>query len=189
MAFNPRNRRTSALAPLWAAAGARWQAMSARERRMVALAAAAVGGMLLWLLLLRPALRTEVDAPPRIQQLRGQLAQAQAQADQLARLASLPPRASQVSDLQGAVRQWLQDHGAKAGVVSLPGAVNLQLQQLPPAALVELARTARRDWSAQVVAAKLRMGKDGMLEGSLQLQSVLQPGAQSQAAPPGQESP
>ena len=171
MALAPRARRPSRLAPLSAAAAARWAAMSARERRLVAAALLVVGGAVLWLLLLRPALRVEAQAPQRIQQLRAALAQAQAQADELARLAALPARHAQTDDPAGALRQWLQQHGGKAQVVALPGAVNVELRDLPAPELAELARTARRDWGLQVSTAKLQLDGHGALSGSLQLQA------------------
>jgi general secretion pathway protein M len=174
MALSPRRGARAPLATLSAELVGRWRAMSGRERRLVLLAAGFVAVALAWLVLLRPALRTEARAPQRIAQLQAQLALARSQADELARLAAQAPVHAQAADLGAAATRWLRAHGAQAQAASLPGSVTLQVQHLPASELAEFARTARQEWAAQVASAKLRLdgGADATsLSGSLELQS------------------
>ena len=184
MALSPRRGARAPLAAWSTELAGRWRAMSARERRLVLVASGLVALALAWLLLLRPALRTEARAPQRIAQLQGQLALARSQADELARLAAQPPVHAQASDLGATATSWLRAHGAQAQAASLPGSVTLQVQHLPDSALAEFARTARQDWGAQVLAAKLKLDGGGQangLSGSVELQAR-QPGSGADAA-------
>ncbi len=174
MALSPRRGARAPLATLSAEFAGRWRTMSGRERRLVLVAAGLVALALVWLVLLRPALRTEARAPQRIARLQAQLALARSQADELARLAAQPPVHAQAADLGDAATRWLRAHGAQAQAASLPGSVTLQVQHLPASDLADFARTARQDWAAQVASAKLRLdgGAQGSsLSGSLELQS------------------
>lgn len=188
MALVPRSGRKSPLDALSASLAARWREMSARERRMVALAAAVVGVALVWLVLLRPALRTQAAAPQRIAELQRQLAQARGEADELARLAAQPPAQARESDLGAAATRWLREQGAQVQAASLPGSVTLQLQHLRASALADFARTARQDWAARISSAKLRLDGDGKdLSGSIALQGPAS--ADSSPAPDGATEP
>ncbi len=174
MALSPRRGARAPLAALSAELAGRWRVMSGRERRLVLVAAGFVGVALVWLVLLRPALRTEARAPQRIAQLQAQLALARSQADELARLAAQPPVHAQAADLGASATRWLRAHGAQVQAASLPGSVTLQVQHLPASDLADFARTARQDWAAQVSSAKLRLdggAKATSLSGSLELQS------------------
>ena len=177
MAGIARLRNSSRLGALSASARTRWLALSVRERRMVSLAALLVAATVLWLLLLRPALRVQAQAPQQIEALRATLARAQAQADELGRLGALPTVHAQTSDPGDAVRKWMQAHGAQAQVAALPGSISVKLQRLPAWALADLARTARTQWAARVTTAKLRLDRDGTLSGNLELQASTSPGA------------
>ncbi len=174
MALSPRRGARAPLAALSTEFAARWRAMSGRERRLVLAAAGVVAAALVWLVLLRPALRTEARAPQRIAQLQAQLALARSQADELARLAAQPPVHAQEADLGAAATRWLRAHGAQAQAASLPGSVTLQVHHLPASDLADFARTARQDWAAQVASAKLQLdggAKGSSLSGSVELQS------------------
>jgi general secretion pathway protein M len=52
---------------------ARWQAMAARERRLLAIGGTVLGVFVLWLLLVQPALRTVRQAPAKLDALDAQL--------------------------------------------------------------------------------------------------------------------
>ncbi|MDE2119197.1 MAG: type II secretion system protein M [Betaproteobacteria bacterium] len=170
MASIARLRKSTRLQTLIAVTRTRWHALAARERVLVSIALALLVVAGIWLLLLRPALRTRAEAPPRIEQLRTTLTRVQAQADELGRLAALPANHAQVSDVGEAARLWLREHGAQAQIAALPGDINIQVQHLPSWALAVLARTARTQWAARVVSAKLKADSGGTLSGSIGLQ-------------------
>lgn len=180
MAATARLRAASRLQPLALALRARWSALSPRERRLVALALLLLATSLVWLVLLRPALRVRAEAPPRIEQLRNTLIRARAQADELGRLAAMPANRAQVSDVGKAAGEWLQARGAQVQVAALPGDITLQVQHLPGWALAELARTARTQWAARVASAKLKTGPGDTLSGSIGLQTAASAAAQEQ---------
>lgn len=185
-----RVRAPSQVQALASGARARWTALSPRERRLVALALVLVLATVLWLVLLRPALRVQAQAPQRIEQLRATLARTQAQADELGRLAGMPALQAQVADPADALRQWLKAHGAQGQVRSLPGSVSVELQHLPAWALVDLARTARTQWAMDTSSAKLKLGSDGLLSGSIGLRATRPAsGSGEQSSQGGPESP
>lgn len=70
---------------------ARWLALAPRERRLVAFGGAAVGLLLLWLVLLQPAWRTVREAPARLDRLDTQLQQMQRLAAEGRALRDTPP--------------------------------------------------------------------------------------------------
>ncbi len=184
MALASRLRDSSAMRELGASAHARWSAMSARERGLVSVALTVVALALAWLVLLRPALHTEAQAPARIRELRTELARAQAQADELASLARQPAAPAAPARLDSVLKQWMQQHGAQAQVTMLPNGPELRLQGLSATALADFARSARSDWGAQVRTAKLTL-RDSKLSGSIGLQLSQAPagGADTQGLP------
>jgi general secretion pathway protein M len=184
MAIASRMRDSSTLRELGASARARWSAISPRERSLVSVALAVVAVTVAWLVLLRPALRTEAQAPGRIRELRTELARARAQADELASLARQPAAPAAPAGLDSVLKQWLQQQGAQAQVTLLPQGPEIRLQGLPAGALAELARHARSDWGAQVRTAKLAL-QDSKLSGSIALQLSQPPsgGADAQGQP------
>ena len=68
----------------------RWAALAPRERRLASVALAAVGGLLVWLLLVQPAWRTLRDTPAKIDALELQLQQMQRLATEAEALRRLP---------------------------------------------------------------------------------------------------
>lgn len=79
------------LNPLRQRAQTAWAQLAPRERLGVAVAAAALGLLLLVLLAINPALRTLREAPARLAQLDLQLAQMRRDAAEAQRLRQLPP--------------------------------------------------------------------------------------------------
>ena len=82
----------------------RWHALAPREQRAVTIAATVLGLALLWLALLRPALRTVREAPAEIETLQRQLRGVREQADELSRLKSAPAAPSSDVDLRATLR-------------------------------------------------------------------------------------
>ncbi len=168
MADIPNARKLPGVAAAWRA---RWSAMSARERRLVLIAAAVVALTVLWLALLRPALRTLATAPGEIAQLQATLRTAQTQAQDLAALAAAPAVVGKASDLRQAVNDWMQEHDPQAHVqiTVLPGSVTLDVKGMKPQTVLELAQAARRDWGATLAQAHLVRGADGLMAGRMLL--------------------
>jgi general secretion pathway protein M len=86
-----RARWATAVAPL----RARWRAMAARDRRLLALTAGVLGLYLLWVLAVQPAWRTLSAAPAQIDALDAQLQQMQAQAVEARELRAAPALSAQ----------------------------------------------------------------------------------------------
>lgn len=154
-----------------AALAQRWARLSARERRLVVVAAVTVAVAVLWLALIRPAWRTLQTAPAQIVELQQTLQGVQRIGQQITALRNAPPVAPFHGDLQAAITAWFEreDAAAKVQAQVLPGEATLTVQGLRPAVLVALVQAARRDWSAQVDAADLQRGPDGLLRGSVHL--------------------
>ena len=171
--------RVASLSALWyrglpqtvAYSRQRWSQMSGRERVLIGSAAVLVVAALLWWLAIRPAWRTLQTAPQRIVSLQQQLQTLQRDAQSIAALRSAPSVPAFNGDLQAAIVAWFKrvDPGAKIQAQVLPGEVTLDLSALRPATLAALAQTARRDWSAQVDGADLKLGPDGALSGTVHL--------------------
>jgi General secretion pathway, M protein. len=149
----------------------RWAAMSPRERVLIGSAAVLVLVALLWLLAIKPAWHTLQTAPQRIVSLQQQVANPAAGRSADRRFAQCAFRPGFSGDLQAAIVAWFKrvDPGAKVQAQVLPGEVTLDLSALRPATLAALAQTARRDWSAQVDGADLKLGPDGALSGTVHL--------------------
>lgn len=82
---------TDAGGPAWLAPlRARWQTLAPREQRMVAIAAWAVGAVLLWLIAVAPALRTLSSAPQERARLESQLDEMRTLAAEAAALRAAP---------------------------------------------------------------------------------------------------
>lgn len=85
------NPSAPALRQAWQQLRGHWQGLGARERQLLQLAGAALALLLLWSLLLAPALRVLRQAPAQLAQLDGQLQQMQALALEARELRALPP--------------------------------------------------------------------------------------------------
>lgn len=145
----------------------RWNALAARERRLLLAGALVLGGYLLWALALAPALRTLRETPAQLDRVHTQLQRMRALADeaqQLRRVAPLAPTQAQAALQEAAQRLGergrLQLQGERA-VLQLKGISGEQL-----AAWLAEARSAAR---AQVVDAALSQSAPGLYDGSLTL--------------------
>lgn len=107
------SRWTGAVAPL----RARWQALGARERRLLGAAAWVIGAALVWFVAIAPAWRTVSGAPARLDQLDTQLQQMQRMAGEARSLRGAPA--------VGAVQSQA---AVKAASDALGGAARLTLQ-------------------------------------------------------------
>ncbi len=148
----------------------RWRTLAPRERRAVAAAVAVLALAVVWLALLRPALRTIREAPGEIDTLQRQLRNVHRQAEELAHLKSAPPAAAVDVDLRATLHDWMAQHDADAqqSVGVLPDGASLEVHSMSASTLLELARAARRDWGATLTSVKLRRGEHGF-DGSVQL--------------------
>lgn len=131
-----------------------WQRLQARERRMVAIAAAIVLLALLWWVGLAPALRTLREADGQraaLQAQAQQMQQLQAEADALK---SMPRMTQQeaVRALEAAVKQRL---GASATLSVVGDRANLVLRDAPAAGLADCLTDARVNARATPVDARL----------------------------------
>lgn len=156
--------------PILDALRQRWRTLATREQRAVAAAALVLVLALLWLALLRPALRTVREAPGEIDTLQRQLRDVRRQADELARLNSAPAAPSADIDLRATLQQWMPAHdaGAQASFGVLPDGVSIEVRAMRAGTLLELARAARHEWGATLTAVHLQRGANGF-DGSVQL--------------------
>jgi general secretion pathway protein M len=152
-----------------ARAGARswWAGLARRERRLVLVAAAVLGGFLLWALALAPALRTLASAPAQLAAGEALAQQMQALASEAATLRAVAPvPMAQAQAALGTATSRLGEvaklslQGERA-VVALKGINGDQLS----AWLAEARAGAR----ARVVEASLSQTTPGLYDGSLTL--------------------
>jgi general secretion pathway protein M len=140
--MDPSQRLRSAAAAL-EPLRARWQALGARERKLLTLAAWAIGIGLLWWVAIAPAWRTTSTAPQRLDQLDAQLLQMQRMAGEVRGLRAAP--AVGVMQAQAAV---------KAATEALGPSARLQLAGERATVNFTNASGAQvRDWLAEVRAA------------------------------------
>ena len=138
---------------------ATWRRLPRRERRLVGLMAALVGGLLLWLLAVQPAWRTLHDAPAQIDALETQLQTMQRLAGEARELRAAPSiSVAQSSAALTAASTRLGDKGkltlqGERAVLTLSGASSEQLRSW----LAEARSGAR----ARPVEAQLSLGPQG----------------------------
>ena len=112
----------------------RWQALGARERRLVQAGVTALAVLLVWTLLLQPALRTLRDAPAKLDRLDAQLQQMQRLAAEGRELRNAAPvSAAQATEALKAATDRLGERAKLAlqgdrGVLTLTGVTGQQLQ-------------------------------------------------------------
>lgn len=113
----------------------RWQALGARDRRLIAVAAAVVAGYLLWSLAIQPAWHTLRSSPAQLEQLELQLQQMQALASEARELRAAPALSTEQS--AAALKAASDRLGNKArlsiqgerAVLTLTGASSAQLRE------------------------------------------------------------
>jgi general secretion pathway protein M len=143
----------------------RWQALQARERRLVAIAAAVVGLALFWQLAWAPAWAVWRAAPAQRVQVQRQLQQMQALQAQAQALQSQP--AMQPEAARHAVQEALKPLGAVARLTDLPDRATVMLRGADAAALARLLTTVRDNAHLTPSMARLQRGADGLWEGQL----------------------
>lgn len=147
------------LAQARAQASAQWQALGERERLLVAGVAALMGLLLVWLLLVAPALRTLRTAPPELDRLELQLQQMQAQAREARALRAAPsvPAAQAQAALQASV-----EHLGPVARLNLAGSrATVTLNGIAPDALQAWLGEVRVAARARPVEAQLTRGPKG----------------------------
>lgn len=146
---------------------ARWQGFNPRERLSLLLAAAALLALLLWTVLLAPALRTLQQAPAQLAQLDAQLQEMRRLAEESRALRAQPqvPAAQAMQALQAASERL----GEASGLTITGERAVLKLNHVAPEALqawlVEVRSVAR----ARPLEATLQRSSDGTYSGSIVL--------------------
>jgi general secretion pathway protein M len=145
----------------------RWAALSARDRRLLTLAAALLVGLCLWSLAIAPAWRSLSSAPAQIALLEAQQQQMQLLANEAAALRAASPVSTE------------QAHAAltaATGRLGAPGKLSLQgdrallaLKAVNPTQLGAWLAEARAGARARVVEASLTQTSPGLYDGSLTL--------------------
>jgi len=138
---------------LRAQAGAAWRARAPRERIALAIAAAVLIVLMVWALLVAPALATLRGAPQQLESLEIQLQQVRAMAAEVRELRNMTPVAAAQSGL--AIKAAAERHGDKVRLSlqtdrALMTLINISPEQLR-ALLVEVRSAAR----ARLVEAQL----------------------------------
>jgi general secretion pathway protein M len=132
---------------------ARWQALGARDRRLVSAMAWLVGLALVWLVAVQPAWRSVSSAPARLDELDGQLLQMQRLAGEAKSLRGAPA----VGSLQAQA-------AVKGATDTLGGAARLTLAgERANVNFTNVGGTQLRDWLAEVRGA----GRARVLEANL----------------------
>ncbi len=142
-----------------AQAAAQWQALGERERLLVGGVAALLGLLLVWLVLVAPALRTLRSAPPELDRLELQLQQMQAQAREARALRIAPsvPAAQAQAALQASV-----EHLGPVARLNLAGnRATVTLNGIAPTALQAWLGEVRSAARARPVEAQLTRGPQG----------------------------
>lgn len=149
----PAGRDAGAVGPL----RARWEALGARERMAIAVAALVLGLAAVWLVALQPALRTLREAPAEIARLDGQWQAMQRQAAEAVELRAATPLAP---GLAAQALQAATDRLGDAGTLSLQGdRAVLSANGVDGPALLGWLGEARRGARAQPV--EVRLARDG----------------------------
>ena len=154
-----RRHTTAAPGSALARARAAWARLDARERRLVALAAAVVALALLWLLALAPALGTLRQAEAQRTELAAQSQRLQQLRDEAESLKALPKlgRDEALRALEATVKQRL---GANAQLSVVGDRANVVLKQAPADALAQWLADARANARANPVEARLTRAGD-----------------------------
>jgi general secretion pathway protein M len=138
---------------------ARWRALSPRDRQAARIAAAAVGLLLAWLLLVQPAWRTLREAPVQIDALDAQLQQMRRLANESRELRGTAPlpSAQSVSALQAATARL----GERGRIVVAADRATLTLTGVSGDQLRDWLFEARSGARARPVEAQLTRGPGG----------------------------
>jgi general secretion pathway protein M len=144
----------------WAAPWrARWQALAARERRLVALAAAVVAAFALWSVAVAPAWRTVRDAPAELERLERQWQEMQRLAAEARELRATPPLPP--GQAAAALEASTQRLGTAARLVVAGDRATVTLNGVDGARLREWLNEVRSGARAQPVELQLTRGAQG----------------------------
>jgi general secretion pathway protein M len=143
------------LAPL----RARWQALGARERRGLTLAAWVLGLFLLWAVAIAPAWRTTRAAPAQLDRLDAQLQQMQRQAHEARELRAIPALGS--SQSAAALRAATDTLGAGGRLQISGDRATLTLSGVNGSQLCDWLAEARSAARARALEANLTRGPQG----------------------------
>lgn len=138
---------------------ARWQALGARERRLVALAAAVVGAFALWSVAVAPAWRTVRDAPAELERLERQWQEMQRLAAEARDLRATPPLPP--AQAAAALEASTQRLGAAARLVLAGDRATVTLNGVDGTRLREWLTEVRSGARAQPVELQLTRGAQG----------------------------
>lgn len=158
-------------APAWAVALAtlreRWQALGARDRRLLGLAAAVLGAFLLWSVAVQPAWRTLREAPAQREALESQWQKMQLLAAEARQLRDAPKLSAEQA--AAALRSASDQLGTRAKLSLQGDRAVLTLNGVSTTQLREWLAEARAGARARPVEAQLSRGPQGFT-GSLVLQ-------------------
>jgi general secretion pathway protein M len=146
---------------------ARWQALSASERRGLAFVGWVIGAALLWLVAVAPAWRTVAAAPARLDQLDTQLQQMQRLAGEARTLRGAPSIGS--SQAQAAVKAATDGLGAAARLTLTGERASVSFTNVSGSQLRDWLTEVRGAGRARPVEATLTRGAQGY-SGSVVLQ-------------------
>lgn len=137
----------------------RWQALGERERLALGIAAALLGLLLAWSLLVGPALRSLRTAPAELDRLDAQLQQMRAQAQEAQALSTAP--AVPPEQAQAALAASVEHLGAAARLQQSGERSVVTLNGLAPEALQAWLAEVRSAARARPVEAQLTRGPKG----------------------------
>lgn len=149
-------RLGAALAPL----RARWQALGARDRRLLSAAAWVVGVAAAWVIAVQPAWRIVSSAPQRLDQLDAQLLQMQRLAGEAKGLRGAPAVGS--SQAQAAVKGATDSLGGVARLTLAGERANIVFSNVSGTQLRDWLVEVRGAGRARVVEANLNRGPQGL---------------------------
>ncbi len=147
-------------------ATAQWQALGERERFALASVGALLGLLLLWAVLLNPALRTLRTAPAELEQVELQLQRMQAQALEARTLRNAP--AVPPAQAQAALKASVEHLGSVARLNMAGDRATVTLNGITPAALQAFLGEVRAAARARPIEAQLTRSPQGY-SGSLVL--------------------
>lgn len=145
---------------------ARWAALAPRERQLVMAAGAALVVLLLWLVLLGPAISVLRSAPARLQAQEVELATMRQLAEEAKTLKSASPVAG--PEAAAALKAATERLGSHATLVVAGGRATLKLDGVAPPALQAWLAEARAGARARPLEAQLQQTPTG-LQGQLVL--------------------
>lgn len=152
----------------WRQLRAQWLTRAPRERQLLTLAGAVLGGFMLWSLAIAPAWRTVSTAPARLDALETQLQTMQLQAAEATALRATPPLPA--DQAQAALTAATSRLGSPTSKLSVQGdRVLLSLKGVGSPALMAWLAEVRVGARARVVEATLLQTGPGLYDGSLTL--------------------